>query len=124
MFIAKGIVNLHGGRIWAESEGEGKGTVFKVSAVTRGLSTAFYIVLPCVTDHSLPSTALAYHLCEKVQLPAMEPSPALGKSGRTYRKLSLNNLAAAASPGTGRGLTILIVDDSELNRKVSSAYIT
>ena len=61
----------------------------------------------------------------KVQLPAMEPSPALGKSGRTTRKLSLNSLAAAASlPGTGRALTILIVDDSELNRKVSSAYIT
>jgi hypothetical protein len=55
----------------------------------------------------------------------MEPSPALGKSGRTTRKLSLNSLAAAASlPGTGRALTILIVDDSELNRKVSSAYIT
>jgi signal transduction histidine kinase len=29
--IAKVIVDLHGGRIWAESEGDGKGATFKVS---------------------------------------------------------------------------------------------
>lgn len=29
--IAKVIVELHGGRIWAESEGKGKGAIFKVT---------------------------------------------------------------------------------------------
>jgi signal transduction histidine kinase len=30
LFIAKEIVNAHGGKIWAESEGEGKGSAFIV----------------------------------------------------------------------------------------------
>ncbi|MDE2218036.1 MAG: HAMP domain-containing histidine kinase [Patescibacteria group bacterium] len=30
LFIVKGIVQAHGGKVWAESEGEGKGSEFWV----------------------------------------------------------------------------------------------
>lgn len=39
LFIAKGIVEAHGGRIWAASEGENKGSVFTVMLPLRGLRT-------------------------------------------------------------------------------------
>jgi signal transduction histidine kinase len=40
--IAKGLVEAHGGRIWAESAGQGKGATFKVLLpflATAALST-------------------------------------------------------------------------------------
>ena len=35
LFIAKSIVEAHNGRIWAESEGEGKGSEFRVELMRK-----------------------------------------------------------------------------------------
>jgi signal transduction histidine kinase len=36
LYIARQILTLHGGRIWAESEGEGKGSAFFVGLPLAG----------------------------------------------------------------------------------------
>ena len=43
LYLCRGIVNGHGGRIWVESEGEGQGCTFRVLLPRRpdaGLDTA------------------------------------------------------------------------------------
>ena len=92
---------------------------------------------PLAHDVSAPPLSLSFFISPQVQLPAMEPSPllgasekplAMGKSSRNAsRKASWGASAFAAGAGgragLGRPLTILIVDDSELNRKVGRARV-
>ena len=43
LFIAKNIVEAHNGKIWAESEGEGKGSEFWVELM-RGLTIKYELI--------------------------------------------------------------------------------
>ena len=94
LYIAKGIVTLHGGRIWAESEGEGRGTKFSM-------------LLPASvrSDQSIPTNSVS------------QPS-----SVRIKCTGSRDNTMSALS--SERKLKVVVVDDSHLNRKLMSQMLT
>jgi two-component system CheB/CheR fusion protein len=93
LYIAAGIVELHGGRIWAESEGEGKGT-------------KFLILVPVLASiHEGPP-----------------PGPVSKQASlRPARQVSRDTTVEAFYDGPK--LKVVIVDDSHMNRKMMSSML-
>ena len=96
LYVTKGIVDLHNGQLWAESDGEGLGTTFFVQLPVSTVPTHDTIIpkiqhLPTYSTDSLPMTATT-----DVLLPAI----------------------AAFDDKIPPSLHILIVDDSAMNRRI------
>ena len=110
LYVTKGIVDLHNGRLWAESDGEGLGTTFFVQLPVSTVPTHDTIIpkiqhLPTYSTDSLPMTAATDVLfaTEEILPVEIDMVPAI---------------AAFDDKKLPPSLHILIVDDSAMNRRI------
>jgi signal transduction histidine kinase/ActR/RegA family two-component response regulator len=106
LFISKGIVEQHGGRLLVESEGLGKGVTFTVEM------PLFRSPASSGSGKKSVANASDKHAAPSPSLPAIPPTPALSSV------LSSAQPSALCLPAVAAQNKMLVVDDSTLSRKM------
>ena len=130
LFIAKGLVALHGGQIWATSTGEGRGCTFRVRLACSLAAPAAKVSRNSVSFATLGlRTSVSFASLEALMLGEDENPVTLAATEAEATRATPAGAAAAAAAGgadlplewTGtaeRPLVVLVVDDSAISREM------
>jgi len=135
LYITKGFVNLNaGGRIWAESEGEGHGTTFIVELEVMSVGAAIPSMIASASaapvdyphhdggEEGKAQQALvaASHSQRAARILSRRGSPRGSPRGSQVKCLLPDVDGSGPGSGSGKGFRplVLVVDDSPVNRRV------
>jgi CheY-like chemotaxis protein/two-component sensor histidine kinase len=115
LWITKGIVDLHNGKISVYSEGEGMGCKFSVELPM--LRKAGFEVMPCLNPSRRPSTSSAERGISFSESSHYDDAYLFETLSKSWMASDADPIPAATM-STGLNYVLLVVDDSRLNRKM------
>lgn len=131
LYLSQAMAELHGGRMWATSDGENKGSTFHARFPVQVCTAATTIRIddssPAPDAHKLKSTTAFFDSARSnssssgfVVFSSKDTIATLKKSASRNNSLESLNISRPATVSEGR---VLVVDDAASNRKIVSRIL-